>query len=44
MRRVMEASFGKMPTMSARRFTSLLRRSMGLVECSFVRCWAGNER
>ena len=31
MRRTMESSFGKMPTTSARRFTSLLRRSKGLV-------------
>ena len=29
--RMMDASFGKMPTTSARRFTSLLKRSIGLV-------------
>ena len=30
-RRMMEGSFGKIPTTSARRFTSLFRRSIGLV-------------
>jgi hypothetical protein len=39
--RVMLASFGKIPTTSARRFTSLFNRSNGLVECSLVRCWPG---
>src|ERR1700687_2580445 len=38
-RRVMEASLGKMPTTSARRLTSLFRRSSGLVECNFCQ-WA----
>src|ERR1700757_675468 len=33
----MLASFGKMPTTSARRLTSLFSRSNGLVECSLVR-------
>jgi hypothetical protein len=36
------ASFGKMPTTSARRFTSLLSHSKRLVLCSLVRRWAGN--
>ena len=35
------ASLGKMPTTSARRLTSLFRRSSGLVLCSLVRCCAG---
>ena len=39
-RRTIAASFGKMPTTSARRFTSLFSRSSGLVECSLTRCWA----
>ena len=43
-KRVMLSSFGKMPTTSARRFTSLFSRSSGLVECSFARCWAGKEK
>ena len=33
-------SFGKMPTTSARRLTSLFSRSSGFVECSLVRCCA----
>ena len=33
---------GKMPTTSARRFTSLFKRSSGFVECSLVLCCAGN--
>src|SRR3954470_1730256 len=37
----MLSSLGKMPTTSARRFTSLFRRSSGLVEWILVRCWAG---
>ena len=37
----MESSFGKMPTTSARRLTSLFSRSSGFVECSLVRCCAG---
>ena len=36
--RVPLASFGKMPTTSARRFTSLFSRSNGLVQWSLVRC------
>ena len=39
--RAMLASFGKMPTTSARRLTSLFKRSNGLVECSLVRCGVG---
>ena len=38
----MAASFGKMPTTSVRRLISPMRRSSGLVECSFVR-WAAVE-
>jgi len=38
----MEASEGKMPTTSARRLIWPLRRSIGLVLGSFVRCAAGN--
>ena len=38
------ASLGKMPTTSARRLTSLLSRSSGLVLCSLTRCWAGKAR
>ena len=38
---VMLASLGQMQTTSARRFTSLLSRSGGLVECGLVPCWAG---
>ena len=41
-RRTMAGSLGKIPTTSARRLTSLLSRSSGLVLCSLVRCWAGN--
>lgn len=37
-RRMMEAALGKTPTASARRFTSLFRRSIGL-----VRCWRGKD-
>src|SRR3989344_5544517 len=40
-RRMMLSSFGKIPTTSARRLTSLLSRSSGLVGCNFVRCWVG---
>ena len=40
----MLASLGKMPTTSARRLTSLFKRSNGLVECNLVRCWAGKAR
>ncbi len=36
MRRVMLSSLGKMPTTSARRFTSLFSRSNGLVLCSWT--------
>ena len=32
------------PTTSARRLTSLFKRSSGLVLCSFVRCCAGNAK
>ena len=39
--RVIEASLGTMPTISARRLTSLSRRAIGLVECSFFRCCPG---
>lgn len=38
------SSFGKMPTTSARRLTSLLSRSSGLFECNLVRCCAGKAR
>ena len=41
-RRTIAFSLGKMPTTSARRLISPLRRSIGLVECSFVRCCGGN--
>jgi len=41
MRRMMEASEGKMPTTSARRFTSLFNRSSVFVECSLVLCCGG---
>ena len=40
-RRRIEASFGKMPTTSVRRLISPFSRSIGLVLCSLVRCWAG---
>jgi hypothetical protein len=40
-RRMMASSLGKMPTTSVRRLISPLRRSIGLVECSLARCWAG---
>src|SRR3954454_20890282 len=43
MRRRMLASFGKMPTTLARRLTSLLRRSIGLVECSLGQCARGKS-
>ena len=42
MRRTMASSLGKMPTTSVRRLISPLRRSIGLVECSLVRCCGGN--
>jgi hypothetical protein len=41
MRRTMASSLGKMPTTSVRRLISPLSRSIGLVECSLVRCWGG---
>ena len=37
----MAASLGKMPTTSVRRLISPLSRSIGLVECSLVRCCGG---
>src|ERR1019366_5480198 len=40
-RRTIDSSLGKMPTTSARRLTSLLRRSSGVVGCSLVRGCAG---
>lgn len=42
MRRVIEASLGKVPATSARRLTSLFRRSIGLVLYSFLRGWLEN--
>src|SRR5215471_9950617 len=38
------ASLGKMPTTSARRLTSLLSRSSGLVLCNLLRCGSGKSR
>src|SRR5215472_9882990 len=38
------ASLGKMPTTSARRLTSLLSRSSGLVLCNLRRCGSGKSR
>src|SRR5438105_136383 len=38
---MMAASLGKMPTTSARRLTSLLSRSSGLVLCNLRRCCSG---
>jgi hypothetical protein len=38
----MASSLGKMPTTSERRLISQLRRSIGLVDCSLVRCCCGN--
>ena len=40
----MEASLGKIPTTSARRFTSLFSRSIGFVECSPGRGAGGGVR
>jgi hypothetical protein len=37
----MASSLGKMPTTSVRRLISPLKRSIGLVECSLVRCCGG---
>lgn len=44
MRRTILSSLGKMPTTSARRFTSLFNLSRGLVECNFdpVLAWEGH--
>src|SRR5205814_299832 len=42
--RMMAASLGKMPTTSARRLTSLLSRSSGLVLCNLLRCCSGKSR
>ncbi len=39
----MAASFGKMPTMSVRRFTSAFSRSMGFVDAIWVRCVFGKS-
>src|SRR5262245_35721245 len=39
-RRTMASSLGKMPSTSVRRLISPLRRSIGLAECSLVRCFA----
>jgi hypothetical protein len=39
--RMIAASLGKMPTTSARRLTSLLSRSNGLVLCNLLRCCSG---
>ena len=36
--RAIEASFGTMPTTSARRSSSSFKRAMGLVKCCFFRC------
>ena len=41
--RTMDLSFGKIPTTSVRRLISPLSRSIGLVECSLVRCSLGND-
>ena len=40
-RRTMAASFGKMPTASARRLIPSLTRSSGFTACSLLRRWAG---
>jgi len=42
--RMIAASLGKMPPTSARRLTSLLSRSSGLVLCNLLRCGSGKSR
>ena len=41
-RRTMDSAFGKMPTTSALRFSSLFHRASEFVEGKSVRCCAGN--